>query len=636
MLKKLLSVLLAVIIAVTCSGFVLAYERDTDHDPVILVPGYSSSPLFRDGKQIWGLDMEAVLGVALDNIAQIGISLGALAFGNPDRIVDLVGPKMMDFLRPLAIKGDYSDVDEVKPGQTTPEESCMTYLVEKYGAKHIVEPEIMAGFADVVGEENCFVFYCDFRRGAIECAKSLNSYVKKIKEYTGAEKVDIYAVSHGGQVTGTYLSLFDASDDVDNVVLNVPALGGAAIAYDAMNADVKLDEKLLVYFVECGLVSETNYEWLLSANQLGILDEVANTLASKYILKELAYLGSLWDFIPVQYYDELKARFLNENDNSVLIASSDEMHYDIMPNFGKAFNEAREKGIDLSIMSSTGHNAVTGLQWNSDAIIPTECSSGAKCAPYGKRFSDGYTCSGDGCKNPAHYHLSPSMEIDASYAWLPDNTWFVEGQFHGMSYWDEYSRILARKLLLTDELTDVYSSPDYPQFGLTHNPTDALYIEFDKSPQGFISGEDRYITITNLSEKYPITINKITCKGMNIRFKTAKAGIIAPRKSATLEIIGNVPDVSLKRTLITVDFFQIGAVSCVSQRTFDYTILGGEPVKFDSKADYLSVDYVEENMDLLNNWLICISGPIDYANVISIILTTIRTIFEMIFRESLI
>ena len=64
----------------------------------------------------------------------------------------------------------------------------------------------------------------------------------------------------------------------------------------------------------------------------------------------------------------------------------------------------------------------------------------------------------------------PSREIDASSAYLPENTWFVEGQYHGQYFYEEYTRSLVTKLLFTDEIKDVHSSKAFPQFEFSNNP----------------------------------------------------------------------------------------------------------------------------------------------------------------------
>lgn len=579
--KKILSLLLVVVLCAVSASAALAYQRHEEHTPVIIVPGYSGSPLYMDyggpdEKQVWGLDMDEVTAALLNNIAEIGLGLGALAFGNTDRLADTLGREARKILEPLTILPNGSSKYDLTtiPWLTDPATSNNRWLLDNKDGAYISEGEIMGGIAETIGQENIFNFFCDFRRGVVDCARDLRTYVKKVKAYTGSDKVSILAVSHGGQVVGTYLSLFGTLGDLDNVVMTFPALGGAALAYDALSGTVRLDTELLIYYIECGFVAEMNFEWLLRACELGFLDRLLNKILQEYFAPVCLYWGSIWDFIPTEHYEEMKAQWLDPVEHAWLIEGSDHMHYDIIANYGKSFRAAQKAGANVSILAGAGAKAVSGGRVNADAIIYTASSTGALCAPYGERFPDGYTGTGSACKNPAHRHVSPSMEIDATHAWLPENTWFVEGMFHGMSYKDPYSRILTRKLLLTDGLADVRSDPQYPQFARSHNPQDALYVEFDKSLPGFITGDDTSLRIYNLSEKYPARILSIQCDGMDIAFDPCALRKIAPGAMAELKFTGTVPDAHSKHASITVSFLQIGSI-IPERKTFDFTILGG-------------------------------------------------------------
>ena len=579
--KKFMSLVLAAVLCVLCASVSLAYERQEEHTPVIIVPGYSGSPLYMnygtpEEKQVWGLNMDEVTAALLNNIAEIGMGLSALALGNTDRLADVLGREALKILEPLTILPDGSSkyALQVPTWLTEAETSNNRWLLDNKDGAFISEGEIMGGMAETIGQENIFNFFCDFRYGVVDCAKALRAYVVKVKAYTGSDKVSILSVSHGGQVVGTYLSLYGALGDLNNVVMTFPALGGASIAYDMLGGTVRLDEELLIYYIECGFMAEMNFEWLLRACELGFLDDILNKVLQEYFAPVALYWGSVWDFIPTEHYEAMKARFLDPKEHAWLIKSSDDMHYTVMANYGKAFRAAQKAGASVSIIAGTGAKAVSGHMVNSDAIIPAAASTGALCAPWGERFADGYTGTGAACKNPAHRHVSPSMEIDATHAWLPENTWFVEGMFHGMSYKDPYSRILTRKLLLTHDIADVRSDPRYPQFARTHNPQDALYIEFDKSPQGYVTGGDRALRICNLSEKYPARILSIHCEGMDLAFDACCLKKIAPGETTEIGFDGQIPEAQAKHVAITVRFLQIGSL-IPEKKTFDFTILGG-------------------------------------------------------------
>ena len=79
--------------------------------------------------------------------------------------------------------------------------------------------------------------------GAIELSDKLDRYIDEVLEHTNknraekdkVDKVNIYAISHGGQISGTYLARYGHEGKVNKAVLTVPALGGAQVAYDLYN-----------------------------------------------------------------------------------------------------------------------------------------------------------------------------------------------------------------------------------------------------------------------------------------------------------------------------------------------------------------------------------------------------------------
>lgn len=101
------------------------------------------------------------------------------------------------------------------------------------------------------------------------------------------------------------------------------------------------------------------------------------------------------------------------------------------------------------------------------------------------------------------------MTVDASTAYMPDNTWFVNGLFHGMTYWDNYTRVLLMKLLLTDDLTDVYSDSAYPQFRYTSNPSSTVYFEFENGAPGYIDGNSGMLRVTNVCKESKVRLTAV-------------------------------------------------------------------------------------------------------------------------------
>ena len=587
-MKKLISVILCFAMLISlCSVAASGLEADAkiSEYPVIMVPGYSSTNLFVKnedgsmGEKLWGIGVDDIVPLVLQHIAEIGIGLGKAVFNDPQYLADLVGENIVGLLGQLACNDDGSSVYESRVMFPTAAESNSAVMYEEYGnyVDYQFETDIMGVVRGYIGAEKIFNFNVDFRMGAEYCADQLDRYIQEVKEYCNCDKVNIISISHGGQVTGTYLVKYGYKQDVDNAVMTVPALAGAGVVYDLLGENISFDELNLIYFLENGLVLEDDYHWLVEAQQLGFLDAVLNLLVP-YLFEVGGNWGSLWDFCPTEVYEEMKDKWLDDEKNAVLIAKSDKMHYELMPKLATELQKCNDEyGMNVSIIAGTDINMTTGKAINGDGIIHTASATGATVAPFGERFADGYTQIND-CDGK--YKVSPAMTVDASTAYLPDNTWFVEGMFHGMMFWDDYTKELMMILALTDDITDVYSDPAYPQFHESTNADYAVWCAFDNSVEGYVSSEDSKLVITNLSKKnHDIILMGITADGVDLDFDlNLKNKIIKAGESKEYTFTGDIPECSAKRISITLTYAAIGSLTPLGQRTMSFTVMNGNKV----------------------------------------------------------
>ncbi|MEE1065934.1 MAG: alpha/beta fold hydrolase [Acutalibacteraceae bacterium] len=629
-MKKLLCVLLSLVVVVSsCSLFATAageVKGDISEYPVIIVPGYSSTNLYygdslETGESVWGLDFDYVLERVLARIADIGIGLGMFAFDNAEYITDVLAEEMTALFEKIRCNPDGTSAYELHQDYTDALHKNNAYLIEnRTDTKYRQEVEISEEIAQYIGHENIYNFSCDFRMGAESCAKELDAFVQEVKAHSGKDKVNLFAISHGGQVSATYLALYGYKDDVDNAVLTVPAIGGAGIAYDAMMATIEFDEECLLRFIENGTMTEENYNWLVKAQQLGFVDTLLCTLFPK-IFPSIGYWGSLWDFIPVGRYEEAKAALLDSEESARLIEISDRFHYEILPSMPEKFAECIENGMNISIVAGTGEHIVTGMDENSDGIITTNASTGATCAPYGQRFGDGYEqinyCNGKD-------KISPSMEIDASTAYLPDNTWFVDGLFHGMTYKDNYTRVLMMTLLLTDDITSVYSNPDFPQFKYSTNASHTVHAAFDGCDEGILSSEAKTLTVTNVCANSNVRIAAVECDGIDLVFTFDANRTLAPGEIMEVEFEGEIPQVSGKAVNVTV-CYAMNTITPIGYRTQTFRIMNGAPVENTEEL----VDF--EDQTVMNGQLDSVLGSLGLREIVSMLYTIISYWVSTIF-----
>ncbi len=619
MFKKSIAVFLSIVLMFGTFATVVGaveLEGNISDLPLIVVAGYSSSELVMTDEegnetQIWGLNMDSILNRVFTRIVDLGKGLILTAEGQPEYLGKTVGEELEKELEHMKFNPDGTSKYDVKVANPSVEEKNMQYILDNgLPESYINDPNLLN---EIVGKyidaSKVYNFSTDWRMNVTDCAAELDRTIEEIKEVEGVNQVNLVAISHGGQVSSVYLAEYGYKKSVNNAVLTVPAIDGAVLALDIMKDEVFLDEYSLVYYLQHGFMTEGQYHWLLEAQQLGFLDGVLKALVP-YVWNVLGYWGSIWDFIPGEDYEEVKAMHLDPVENAEIIRKSDYSH-SITSNMAEHLQKCRnEYGINVSIISGYGLPSVTGSQRHSDQIISTNDSTGATCAPFGKRFNDGYTGCKTECNDTTHDHVSHSLEIDASSAYLPEHTWFVDKLTHGMTMKDQYTIDLCFNLLLTDNIDDVHSNPEYPQFRESSNVNDALFIKFDKSPIGYISDSDNFLIVKNVSKEYPVKINSIQVKGADIRIHNFGLKAIEPGKEVKIELTGNVPPVSNTLVQIKIDYTMEGnTTALIGEKTMNFKTMNGPSVEFNEDVPYVDADYVmayeelllDETQDILTN-----------------------------------
>lgn len=646
-MKKILAVILSLIMCFTLasSAYALVYEGEENEYPIILVSGYSSSSLYildeETGEKInvWGETGDQVMS-ALDKykmelIAAAGEFIVTQDFTPAAKVV---GEAFRWLYGNMACNPDGSSIKELSTYVHTAEETNWVNLKKNYpGGEHLEEVEMMTLLEQQVGGENLYLFTCDFRKGPVEIAGQMREYIDDVLAYHNkdkaqedkVDKVNIFAVSHGGQTTGTYLTLYGYEGKVNNAVLTVPALGGAALAYDLLSNNGALDEYGLLTYIEHGMLWEEDYHILLEAQQLGFVDKLVEVLVPE-LIDVVRHWTSLWDFIPLEYYEQLKAELLDPVKNAKLIETSDYMHYEIMSPegenyFGKGFKKAQQAGVNIYIMAGYGAPSVSGLMETSDAIITTNSSTGAFVAPFGQRFSDGYVQKVD----TGYYQVSPSMTVDASTAYLPHHTWFVEQYYHGMTNSDDYTRELLFTLLLSKESYDAHTMEGFPQFHATTNPSHSVHAAFNDSNEGYISSKDNALVITNCSRINDITVVSINARGLDLDFNF-RSFTLAPGESKEIAFEGKVPEVSARNFEINIAFLT-STITPVCERTLDFTVVNGDFPEYDEEKPYSESSFPKELEEVIGEKLVTVLEKLGIKNTASTVYNMLVKVLSFVF-----
>ena len=545
---------------------VSAAEDDT---PVIFVPGFIETIMGinvdeDNEEQLWPFTVHTVVGKIVSDSPTLVTLLAGLIFGNFDKFGARLGKDAEEVLHKLTCNPDGSSDYGIESFPQDPELCNVGYLSEHKNGKYLAMNAIAEDVASKTDPNRTFVFCYNSQYDCLELASQLRSFIRAVKEYTGSEKVRLCSHSYGGQIIAAYFYRYLDDCDVEKAVMIYPALAGTdAIKYILeADADVPFDDILV--FVENLLSSPTEIEKLCRKDLFHYINEFASSG-----LTELAgmwrYWSSMYSLCSNEYYELLKEEFLDPVESASIIEANDIIHYDLIPNMRKIFENCQSNGISVSIISGSGIQECLGGDDNTDVLLPTKLATGAYCSKYGEHFSDGYEAKCTVCSNKEHNHVSPAMDIDASAAFLPENTWFVEGAFHGAYPNQDYTMTLIENLILTNDIEDVYSDPVYPQFGFSDNVNMGVRFCFDESQIGYISSDDNAIIIKNLNDVAPVKILSVSASGLDIEFDAIKSTVILPGKSLKIKFSGDIPKVKATLTEITVKYIEGAAVNTLTR-----------------------------------------------------------------------
>ncbi len=577
-MKKIISLILAASLALSCGVCATAAEKNDDN-PTILISGFLCSQLYinfgkENEEKVWTLNMDKVTSTISDDLPKLLTSIAGLAIGRKQELGETIGDGAAEILEYLRCNPDGSSAYPLEFYPNDPQKSNLKYMYENGLEDKLYEKNFCEHLSKTTDPSRVYCFQYDSRLDAITIAEQLNDFIKEVKAYTGCEKVNIFALSFGGLIASTYLSLYGDNNDAARIVMSVPAIGGTDIPDSIFRGKIDFPMDDIVMFFETILGGEGNIARYFNGNYDGLSEVIA--AATDGISSALLYWGSMWSLVSTDLYDDLKKDFLDSEESKAIIEKNDILHYEIRPHFAETFNKFKQNGGSISILCATGSPIATGTAYNSDLVLPVSSVSGATCAPLGKRFTDGYTGIGSSCNNREHNHISPSMEIDATSAYLPENTWFIEKQYHGQYYYEEYTRSLVTKLLLTDEIEDVHSNPGYPQFEYSSHQYRSIHVKFNASPTGYLGKDDTAIIIKNLSSKNRIKILAVDFYGADLDFDISDIETLEPNSEVTVSFTGKVPEKSASAAQISISYIEFDSMNPLCISDFAITINNGK------------------------------------------------------------
>lgn len=564
-MKKVLSIILCTVIIFCCAApCVTAQQKDIpsfewDGNPVIFIQGYSGPILIRDRgleteEQIWGIDAGDLIKKLITNLPGLISGLAKYTDGDTQPFVEKFRKFSAELIDDISMMPDGSSKYNIVSYPTYVEEASVKYINEEKNGKYLpmTEGDLIEAMAQTVPEDKIFIFNTDWRRSQIVNCEHLDDFIDSVLEYTNTQQVDIYALSHGGQLTATYLYYHGTNGKVDNVVMNSPAIRGTSLLMELLGDEpISFDLKELLHFGGVMLGTELDVRWAADLLPAEFLNSLVKTVFNEVLLPHAVNFGSVWDFMDIETYTALRDVYLDPVKNAAIIERADKMHFDCMTNIDKGLQKAEDAGVNINIIAGYGTQMGTGKNVDSDYIIDTCSTTGANAAPYGTVFAD--IPEGSVCTDSTHHHLSPTGAVDAASAYLPENTWYVYGLCHTQAKWDKYVLPLILELLLSDNVTDVHSDERYPQFEFSQCPLDGVYAKFTNSTSGTFTDSSTELLIRNLSDNHKLTVSSVKVNGKAL--KTNEVTIECGEEVT----IPCIPDSDGKPVEITITFYRRGS-----------------------------------------------------------------------------
>ena len=463
-MKKLLSIIMILVIALSCCSTAFAYEDEGY--PMVYLAGFGDTIIYYEDDPemkslFFPLDTDRLAG-NLKNMDDYIVE--SVKNKEPNLLYTCIYNYVWDSFGMLRLNPDGSNVDGV------------------------VAAEIKLNH---VGD-NRYDFNYDCRNEPFAIAKQLKDYISMVKEATGSDKVELVASSFSANAALTYLEVYkDDLSDIDSVVLCVPSIGGISLFSELLAGEINVSHKTFKNYIGSLEKSGFLYDFMDLLDEYGVLEPHIEAMlipalkAAIYdalmdICRDIvATIPAAWACVTDEYFEKAMINMFGENYNSPdheyapHIQKATYFHENIKMRAEEILTQTRDNNPDMhmAVVCKYGNPSIPLSKHEdtlTDGLVFIELSSfGATCADYGKTFAEDYSQA----KYSETNLISPDRKIDASTCLFPFNTWFIKGLDHAQKN-EDYHKVLAA---VAHGDLDVFTDEEYPQY-LMVSPEDAERI----------------------------------------------------------------------------------------------------------------------------------------------------------------
>ncbi len=501
-MKKIISILLCAVMVISVFGIntFAAHERKTDCSadcefyPTVIIPGLGQSGVFvADENGDFILDDDGKKISAFPAYIQIGNIIKEALF---PALLSLITQKDAGLSTAFAnIIDDCFGINKCDLNAQTTGNVILERYYKPYSECSKEEQDLINThipfelYPTDLPYDHLYYFTYNSFGNHIDLTKELYDYIHMVMEQTGHNKINLVPISQGGTFANAMFEYYpDIMDSLHKVLYIVPALDGSTIIGDVFNDRINFLNPDYLYH---GFLENSG---LMDKGTARMIEVIARILPDEVLMKTLnkgvdtlvenvmIRSTSMWALCPSGDYPTAAQLYLSAPEMANIKAQTDK-YYQAQLNSDANIQTLLEKGVQVFNVAEYDVNLINvGESWNTqnaDYIIQLDSTSmGAYAANIGETLPTDYVQKNTHCSNPDHNHISPDRVVDASAGLLPDTTFYFDGQKHERTRNNDVILKLAMELIAHDDIKDVYSSPDFPQFNIGRDVWD-LHEMFD-------------------------------------------------------------------------------------------------------------------------------------------------------------
>lgn len=576
-LKKLLSVTvsltLALALAFSTSSFAFAKEKcDCGKTPVIMVSGFGATTLVQvndDGSET----------VAFPFTIPYAVSVAAkyISLFDMDNLLPYGDAVIGELLEPIRMNSDGSSVHNLKPVYSSVEDTSYDGFVKNGATDYI--PYHDSDFLDMksaverLGGDHVFNFLYDWRLSGDEIADRFLEYVEDVREYTGHDKVSVYCLSQGSVSIAQYLYKYADKGYIENLVFDNPIFEGSYFVSDILNDKSEmynLDIDTMLDLLENIIHTELDFSEVLAAIVPDTIDGTVNggvkAVGLSTILPMAKNSAAYLEMVPGDKFEQVCKDYFSDEGNEEIIAEALKVRNGYMKDVSATLKKAESYGANISIVSCSGINLVSGTKIQSDGIVNLSSSCGAYCADYESPFGSEYVqkeyCDG---KNL----ISPDRTIDLSTGYIPEKTWIINERYHGQIEWAPNSLKLIETLLYTNDLTDAWSNIEFPQFMQSNDPNKDVAATFISTNSLYaVKGGNGKLSIRNVATDNSVLIKEIIVEGAEVK----SCETLPIKLNAGQQLVLDVDSANVTSGKITIKYYESDNYCMEKMRTYGFSV----------------------------------------------------------------